>query len=433
MADFKAEQSIAIVGGGAGGIFAALAVQRAARRAGRSVQAHLCERNPRLGIKILISGGGKCNITHAGPVETILREGFPRVKEQRFLRHALYRYTNEDVLALLDRHQVGCHARENGRIFPDSGRADDVLAAFEQELDAEGVMVHTKSRIESVEPEGNEWKISFNGQVFIADALILATGGTSYSKTGTTGDGINYAEKLGHSIIPVRAALAPLYLKLPPSQDIIGISFRNAELYLTRTQPQSSEEKMLARARGDILLTHRGLSGPAVLAISNAAAILSEGGSISIQANLLGKEERAVRELLIEEQQSRTQQQVSRWLEEILPNSFVPHILAQADIPSERRWNALTREERVRLGAALTRYPFGAISEIPLERGEVTSGGVALDEVDPKTMMSRIRPGLFFAGEMLDVAGEIGGYNLQAAYSTGWVAGEEAVKYLHRE
>ncbi|MFI5202407.1 MAG: NAD(P)/FAD-dependent oxidoreductase, partial [Candidatus Kapaibacterium sp.] len=228
----------------------------------------------------------------------------------------------------------------------------------------------------------------------------------------------------------VRAALAPIYLKPPTPQGFVGIAFRNAEVFVVRTEDHSSAGKILETARGDILVTHRGLSGPAVLGISNAAGRAFEETPISIEVNLLGNSESAVRDLLLAEQQTRPQQQVATWLEEVLPNRFVPFVLAQADVPNDRRWSALTREERSHLATALLRYSFGAVAEIPLERGEVTSGGVALNEVDPKTMMSRLLPGLFFAGEMLDVAGEIGGYNLQAAYSTGWVAGEEAVKFL---
>ncbi len=422
--------TIAIVGAGAGGIFAALAARRAARDAAISLEVHLFERNARPGIKILISGGGKCNITHAGPVEDVLREGFPRRSEQRFLRNAMYRYTNEDVLALLARHGVQSHTRENGRVFPDAGRAEEVLAAFEMELRSAGVILHTKSRVESVQAAQDSWRITHNGEQSNARALILATGGTSYSKTGTTGDGIRYAAQLGHTIIPVRAALAPIYLKQPPPRDVIGIAFRDAEIYVVRPNEHDLAGKILATARGDILITHRGLSGPAVLAISNAAARCFEEGHISIEVNLLGHPEPAMRDRLIAEQQARPQQQVATWLEEVLPNRFVPFVLAQADVSNDCRWNALTREARGRLTRALVRYQIGAVAEIPLERGEVTAGGVALAEIDSKTMMSRLRPGLFFSGEMLDIAGEIGGYNLQAAYSTGWVAGEEAVKFL---
>lgn len=419
--------SIAIVGGGAGGIFATLASSQAAREQGMALEVHLFERNPRLGIKILISGGGKCNITHAGPVEEILREGFPRKIEQRFLKSAMYRYTNEDIIAVLERHNVRVHARENGRVFPDSGRAEDVLNAFESELREKHVIVHTNSRIESVKiAENGRWKIICNGEHISANALVLATGGTSYSKTGTTGDGIGYARELGHTIIPVRAALAPIYLKQTPPQSLVGISLRDIEISVTRNG------KILASRHGDVLITHRGLSGPAVLGISNAAAMLLEDGPISVDANIIGKHEKDARSMLIVKQQSNSNQQVRTFLESLLPNRFVPFVMDEAEVPTDRKWHELTRDERMRLASALAHYSFGEISDVPLERGEVTSGGVSLGEVDPKTMMSRMLPGLFFAGEMLDVAGEIGGYNLQAAYSTGWVAGESAVNFLSR-
>ncbi|HWF43453.1 MAG TPA: aminoacetone oxidase family FAD-binding enzyme [Candidatus Kapabacteria bacterium] len=419
-------KSIAIVGGGAGGIFAALGAMSAVREVGISVEVHLFERNPRLGIKILISGGGKCNITHAGPVETILNEGFPYTNERRFLKSAMYRYTNEDVLRLLERHGVAWHARENGRIFPDSGRAEDVLRAFEQELRAEHVIFHTKSRITSIEHSDDCWKLSTDFVEYTADALILATGGTSYRKVGTTGDGLGYAEQLGHTIVPIRAALAPIYLKRPLAQEFAGVALRDVDLYAMR------DSTVLAQAHGDLLLTHRGLSGPATLDISRAAALHFEDGPINMKSNLLNTEEQSLRETLIFEQQSRAQQQVKTWLEEVLPNRFVPQVFVQSDIPIERKWHALTREERIRLLGTLLRFDFGLVSEIPIDRGEVTSGGISLAEVDSKIMMSNIVGGLFFAGEMLDVAGEIGGYNLQAAYSSGWAAGEEAVKFLVR-
>jgi hypothetical protein len=355
----------------------------------------------------------------------VLKEGFPRIHEERFLRSAMYRYTNEDVVAMLGRQNVSIHARDNGRVFPDSGRAEDVLAAFERELRLAEVIVHTRSRIDAIESRSDGvWSLLSNGERFQAGAVILATGGTSYSKTGTTGDGIRYAEQLGHTIVPIRAALAPIYLAIVPSQEIVGIALKHIELVVTR------ENKTVASECGDILITHRGLSGPAVLGISNRAAMEMESGSITMEANLLDLREEDLRERLIQAQQSRGQQQISTWLDEMLPNRFVPFVLVQAEIPNNRRWNALAREERNRLAKALLRYSFGEVSEIPLERGEVTSGGVDLSEVDAKTMMSRLRHGLFFAGEMLDVAGEIGGYNLQAAYSTGWIAGETAVKFL---
>ncbi|SRR5579883_2737832 len=415
---------IAIIGGGAGGICSALAAGKAAKSLDASVEVHLFERNPRLGIKILISGGGKCNITHAGSVEEVLQDGFPHIKEARFLKHAMYRFTNNDILDMLRRRGVEWYVRENGRVFPTSSRAEDVLVAFEAELREAQVVIHTKSRVESIERSDNCWLLTINDNTFEADAVILATGGTSYRKVGTTGDGIDFAARLGHMIVPLRAALAPIYLKQKPHQDLVGVAIRNAVLSVTKGN------RSLAQAYGDILITHRGLSGPAALDLSREAAMHFENDLISIHANLLNRTTEEIRALLIDEQQSGSLQHVKTWLEGLLPNAFVPYVLKQADIPLDRKWNALTRSERDHLTTALTDYDFGEVSEIPIDRGEVTAGGVDLKEVDPKTMMSRLHSGLFFAGEMLDIAGEIGGYNLQAAYSTGWVAGEEAVKFV---
>jgi predicted Rossmann fold flavoprotein len=336
----------------------------------------------------------------------------------------MYRFTNEEVLRLLESHGVAWHTRENGRIFPNSGRAEDILSAFEAELRSARVIMRTKCRVESILHEDSQWKLMTACGEYLADALILTTGGTSYKKVGTTGDGIHYAAKLGHTVVPLRAALAPIYLKFTPRQDLVGIALRDVEL----TALQG--DKHIASKIGDILLTHRGISGPASLDLSREAALAAEEGPITIQVNLLSKTRESVSDLLIDLQTSRSQQHVKTWLEEILPNRFVPYILSQADVPIDRKWNALTKEERVRQLAALTAYNFGEVREIPIDRGEVTAGGVSLKEVDPRTMMSRLHPGLFFAGEMLDIAGEIGGYNLQAAYSTGWVAGTEAANYI---
>jgi hypothetical protein len=415
---------IGIIGGGAAGIFAALGVAQQSQSSAVPCEILLFERNPRLGIKILISGGGKCNITHAGPIEQVLREGFLRKNEQRFLKHAFHTYTNEDVLLLLDKHGMAWHSRENGRIFPDSARAEDVLAAFENALAESSVQVHTSSRVLAISQQSNKWKIKTENDSFLQDALILTTGGVSYSKTGTTGDGIKFARLLDHSIVPLRSALAPIYLAHAPDQDLQGVAIRNAELILMQYG------KRVGVQRGDVLITHRGLSGPAALDISRQATEMLETGPASIRCSLLGLSEEAMRNTLIEWQRTRQAQQVSTALDGLLPNAIVPHVLDQAGIPKERKWNALTRDERRDLEKTLLGYDFGLISEIPLERGEVTAGGVALSEVGSKTMMSKKLPGLFFAGEMLDVAGEIGGYNLQAAYSTGWLAGLSAVKFL---
>ena len=410
---------IGIVGGGAGGIIAAIAAHERAHETETPVEILLFERNPRPGIKILISGGGRCNITHEGPVEAVLREGFPRQAEHRFLKSALYAYTNEDILHLIEHHGLAWHARENGRIFPDSGRAEDVLAALEAELRARRITVRTRTRVTAVTPRAQGFELSLEGSSETVDALILATGGMSYAKTGTTGDGIAYAEMLGHRIVPVTAALAPIYLRQPPVQELVGISLREVELVAMVGR------RVRARRSGDVLLTHKGISGPATLGISHEVAELmrEEGAEVQMAVRL----SQATADDLLALQRERIAQQVATWISEWLPNRLAPFVLEQAQVPADRRWSALTRDERKQLLATLNAYALGVVSEVPLDRGEVTAGGVDLKEVDPRTLMSRVVPRLFFAGELLDVAGEIGGYNLQAAYSTGHVAGRAAV------
>ncbi|MEO6940481.1 MAG: aminoacetone oxidase family FAD-binding enzyme [Candidatus Kapaibacterium sp.] len=424
------QKTIAIVGGGAGGIFAALgaAKEAAAEESAANsepIRIVILERNPRIGIKILISGGGKCNITHAGDIETILREGFLRTNEQRFLKRALYRYTNQNVLDLLERQGVYWHARENGRIFPNLGRAEDVLEAFERELATYNIEILTKRRMTGLARSGNQWIVEDGLRSLECDAVILATGGVSYPKVGTTGDGITQAKTLEHQIVPLKSALAPIHLMRVPVDGLHGVALRDVEIAITQF------DQVIAKRTGDILMTHRGLSGPAVLDVTRDAAEHFEAGPLKVIVNLLNISDEKARELLLSVQNERPTQQIKTWLEELVPNRFAPFVLQQAGLSIDKKWNALTREERKQLLEAVTRYSFGEIREIPIDRGEVTAGGISLKEVDPKTMMSRKMAGLFFCGEMLDIAGEIGGYNLQAAYSTGWVAGEEAVRYLH--
>lgn len=418
------QRTIVVVGGGAGGMCAALGAAARSKAMGAAVRIVLLERNPRVGIKIRISGGGKCNITHEGSIEDVLRLGFLDISERRFLKHAFYRYTNLDILAMLERHGVAWHARENGRIFPDSGRADDVLHAFEEELREAGVEVINDARVSKLRRAGEGFELLTDQQDLTCDALILATGGVSYQKVGTTGDGIRFAESLGHEIIPLRSALAPIYLTPTPPSELHGVAVREATLKVHR------DHEILSSAEGDVLITHRGISGPATLDISRQAALALEEAPIRMSIDMLSVSIDEAHHLLVKLQQERATQQIKTWLEEIVPNRLAPYILRAAGIEVDSKWNSLKRDARSELLKTLTGFALGQVADIPIDRGEVSAGGVSLKDISSKTMMSKKLPRLFFAGEMLDIAGEIGGYNHQAAYSTGWVAGQEAVTML---
>jgi hypothetical protein len=256
--------------------------------------------------------------------------------------------------------------------------------------------------------------------------VILATGGSSYPKTGTTGDGFGWARSLGHTLAPLRAALAPLYLKDPPPADWSGVALRDSLL-----RARDRGRKVIARWRGDTLFTHHGLSGPTALGVSAAVAVGMESDSVTVDVDLLPDEtpESLAAALTAPEHRS-ARRGVRALLDAWLPNRIVPPLLARAGIDLATPLHRLRRPERNRLVELLKRLELGPVRHVPPERGEVTAGGVALPEVDPSTMASHKVAGLYLCGEVLDVDGPIGGYNLQAAFSTGFVAGEAAAQQV---
>lgn len=415
---------IAIIGGGAAGIFAALAARE------NGADAVLYERNGRPGIKILISGGGKCNITHdASPQE--MEKGFI-TREARFLRYALHELTAARVLGMLHEEGLETFTRPNGRVFPASGRAEDVLAAFERMLHRAGVQVQTKALVEGLHvEEGHVRGIIVNSAVEHCDAAIIATGGMSYRKVGTTGDGIRWGEELGHVIEPVRPALAPVYFPVPPPPDWQGVALRDVLIRVTcdgAALELPHGENFPDAWRDDVLLTHRGLSGPAVLEVSRAAARISEScREVVMSVDLLPDvAEDELARVWAERLANSPRIDVRTLVEQLLPRALAPYLLDIAGIPAGTKLSAATRQQRIAMLGTLKNWRIGTVGEVPLDRGEVTAGGIALGEISPKTMQSRKIQGLYFAGEALDISGSVGGYNLQAAFSTGYVAGRAA-------
>lgn len=417
---------VAVVGGGAAGILASLALRR------EGAEAVVFERNPRIGIKIRISGGGKCNVTHAGTPREI-EEGFiPR--EARFLRHALHTLTPATVVSMLEAEGVALYTRPNGRIFPESGRSEEVLAAFESMMDRARVSTVTEATIAGLHVENGSvcGVVLEGGAVERFDAVIVTTGGVSYPTVGTTGDGIRWGQETGHAVERTRAALAPIYLSNTPKEwqgvalrdVVVRIERENGERLLPRNEPYP------ASWRDDLLLTHRGVSGPTALETSRAAArALELGNAPTLVVDMKpdaadGEIEQALVEGAAESGRTEIQNALLAWM----PRAIVPALLVAAEVPHGRQLAELTRNERRKLAVAVRGWRIGPVSSVPVERGEVSAGGIALGEVDPRTMGSRRIPGLFFAGEVLDIAGCVGGYNLQAAFSTGWVAGTTAAR-----
>ncbi|MES1228108.1 MAG: NAD(P)/FAD-dependent oxidoreductase [Armatimonadota bacterium] len=407
---------VVVVGAGAAGIIAAW---KAATDGARVI---LLEKTPRIGTKILISGGGKCNITHAGPVEEVLKEF--RVNEARFLRPSFYRFTNEDVLHLLTDRGLQVYTRPNGRVFPVEQTAKDVVAVLERLLDEVGVqvilespitkLIHTDGQVRGVETPAGEIKASH---------VVLSTGGSSYPKSGTTGDGWPWARELGHRVVPVRAALAPIELPLEQGAEWAGVSLRDVTL------KARANGKEVARWREDLLFTHHGISGPNALGISREVEEAKVHHEVALEVDLLPIETfEQLQQRLQRYKQQNPNRRAIYLVDSAAPAVLQEPILIQARIDPYQICQSITSKQINILAETLKSWKLGKVSRVPIEKGEVVAGGIDLNEVDPKTMLSKKAQHLSICGEVLDVAGPVGGYNLQAAFSTGFVAGESAVK-----
>jgi predicted Rossmann fold flavoprotein len=398
------DADVIVIGGGAAGM---LAARRAAER-GRRVL--LLEKNERLGMKILISGGGKCNLTHAGTMESI-RAKF-RANEARFLKPAFYKYTNAQFLKIIHERGMATYERPDGRIFPvEPANAKDVVALLTRYVEESGVTVRYGAAVGGLVAEnGMIIGVRIGETMLTAPRVIVAVGGSSYPATGTTGDGWKWTADLGHTLVPLRAALAPLYLN-EAAADLSGIALRDV---VVRARPAPGAKEFV-RWTGDLLFTHKGLSGPAALGISREIAERPASPAAVVEADVAP-------DASFEDLQAQFRaalRENPRKTAASLAAPYVPARLVDPHLPVK----ALNR-----LVTTLKGWPLGAVRHVPLERGEVVAGGVALDEVDPQTMQSRLVSGLYLCGEILDIAGPVGGYNLQAAWSMGWVAGEAAAE-----
>jgi predicted Rossmann fold flavoprotein len=404
---------VVVVGGGAAGLVAAW------RAASLGHAVTLLEANGKLGVKLRISGGGKCNITHEGPPKALLA-AFAR-DQARFLRPSLHAFDNVAVLELLRREGVETYARDNGRVFPldRPGSAAAVVAAFETVARRAGVDVRTGMRVAALEGQAPRLEgLRLEGARVAGDVVILATGGASYPETGTRGEVLGWLKGLGVPVRPWFPALAPLPLQRPrPAWE--GVALRDGELRLAA----GAEGRRLAVFRGDIVFTKAGVSGPAALELSQAAErARREGGAWLTYAHRLEPAE-AVDADLQAEQRTNPRLLAATWLQRVLPERLVEPLLAETGLDRALMLKDLTRAGRRSLVALVTALPLGAPQAVPLARGEVAAGGVDLAAVDPHTMALRGWENLRVCGELLDLDGPVGGYNLQAAFSTGFAAG----------
>lgn len=406
---------VLVIGGGAAGVFAAW---RASELGARVL---LLEKTDRLGTKILISGGGKCNLAHDGPLEEVIRAFRP--SEARFIRPACYGLPNHTIIEVFASRGLEVYTRPDGRVFPLTKTAKDVVAILEGCLHEAGVQVQYETPVlEICRDEAGVNGVRTEKGFVPCRHVVLATGGSSYPKTGSTGDGWPWAAALGHSIVKVRAALAPIYLVKEDFAQLSGVSLRDTLL------KARAGGKEAARWRGDLLFTHKGISGPTALGVSRVVAERLAEGEVILEVDLApGWTFEAASENLRKWAAKNPRKSVGGFLEGLVPSRLEPYVLNAAGLASEPA-HEVSKKGFNRLVEALKALSLGPVKAVPLERGEVVAGGICLDEVDSKTMRSLRSPGLYPCGEVLDVAGPVGGYNLQAAFATGFLAGENAAK-----
>jgi len=411
---------VAVVGGGAAGIIAS------SRASELGANVTLYEKNERPGMKILISGGGKCNLTHAGSMEEI-RAQF-RQAESRFLKPSFYRYTNLNFLDILHSRGMRTYIRPDGRIFPvEPANAKDVVTLLFDYLKGSGANFRPFSPCSGlIVVDGRISGVRLGDKVIAADKVIIATGGSSYPATGTTGDGWRWLTEIGHTVEPLRAALAPLYLQ-NARPEWSGIAIRETVLRARTCEGG----KQLASWKGDLLFTHKGLSGPCALGVSREIAerMATSSDLPIVEVDLIpDREYEEIRASVKKLALVNPRKTLSGLVSEVMIDRLVDAVVASIGISGDTRLAHLPAKSANRYATVIKGWSLGEVRSVPLERGEVVAGGVRLDEVNPQTMESRIIKGLYLCGEVLDVAGPVGGYNLQAAWSTGYVAGESAAK-----
>jgi predicted Rossmann fold flavoprotein len=384
-----------------------------AAEAGKSVL--LLEKNRKPGVKILMSGGTRCNITHATDNRGIVEAYGPPGK---FLHSALAAFSVQDTIEFFEAEGVATKVEETGKIFPVSNKALDVLNALLRRFDRSGAKLALAEPVTALQRTAYGFALSTPNRIIQTERVILTTGGQSYPGSGTTGDGYVLAAQFGHAIVPPRPALVPIRVNLPWVADLRGITLPDVRVRVL------AGEQCLATRRGSLLFAHFGLSGPVILDVSRVVSGHSQPRTLTLQLDMQPDANEAEFDAWLREAtQAGPKKQLAVLLGERVPRRLAEVVLTHAGLPIDHRSAGLSRDERKGLVGFMKRLRLPILGTLGFEKAEVTAGGVALNEVDSRTMQSKLAPNLYIAGELLDLDGPIGGYNFQAAWSTGWLAG----------
>ena len=407
---------IVVVGAGPAGMMAAI------KAAENGASVVLLEKMKRAGKKMLITGKGRCNITNVAEIPELIKN-IPG--NGKFLNSCIRAFDNEDVQYFFNGIEVPTKVERGGRVFPVSDKAADVVDAMVLQLHELGVKLYTDVKVSEILVQDNKavGVKTDDGQKFEAEAVIIATGGSSYPGTGSTGDGYKMADKIGHKVVTPLPALVPLELEEEWVKDLQGLSLKNVRVTLF------ADEKRITDMFGEMLFTHFGVSGPIILSLSRKTAqLLDEDSFVELMIDLkpaLTFEQLDARVLRDFEKYQR--KEMKNALKDLLPGRLIPPVLDGAYIEPDRMVNSITKEERHRLVNVLKGLLVTVTKTRPIAEAIVTAGGVDVKEINPKTMESKLIKNLYFAGEVVDVDAYTGGYNLQAAFSMGAAAGNWSV------
>ena len=403
---------VVVIGGGAAGLMAAVIAGR------EGAKVTLLEKMNYVGKKMGITGKGRCNITNACDMSDFIKN---TPGNGKFLYGAYERFTNEDLLQLL--HDAGLETKveRGGRVFPASDSALDVRNTFMKLMKHYGVDVHLEEPVKKLlTDDGVVTGVVTDKETYHADAVVIATGGKSYPATGSTGDGYILAAQVGHKITDIRPSLVPIVTEEPWVKDLMGLSLRNIELSVV------AKNKVQAKMFGEMMFTHFGITGPIVLSLSHTVGKLMRKkniGTIGLDINLkpaLSPE--TLDKRLQKDFDLYSKKQLINGMKDLLPSRLIPLIIELAGSNPQKPINQISKEERQQIGYMLQHMPLTVKGLRPVEEAIVTAGGISLKEFNPKTMESKLVKGLYGAGEVLDIDAFTGGYNLQAAFSTGYVA-----------
>lgn len=407
--------SVIVVGGGAAGMMAAIIAAR------NEQNVTLLEKNEKLGKKIFITGKGRCNITNASEIEDLFSAV---VSNPKFLYSGFYSFTNDQVIDFFEELGVATKIERGNRVFPVSDHSSDVIAALAREMQRLKVKVLLHCEVKEL-LVNNEKEIKgvqlVNGKKITADAVVVATGGISYPSTGSTGDGYRFARNCGHKVTELFPSLVPMEVKEWYAKELQGLSLKNIEIRIT------DGKKKLYDEFGEMLFTHYGVTGPVILSASSIVGKMLEEKELVLHIDLKpALTEEQLDKRLLREFEANHNKQFKNAIDSLLPAKLRPVIIELSGIEEEKKVHEITKEERLSLLRLIKDFHMTLTGLRGYNEAIITKGGISVKEIDPGTMESKLIKNLYFAGEVLDLDAVTGGYNLQIAWSTGYLAGISA-------